>query len=107
MPEPRTPPRRADPRAEALFVWKDFSRFVQVDPVERGWLVLWGAFRDTGRTRELVGARTYADLVGARRRVADAVFELTHDVSLVAEAVTRFDRTPFPPRDGAGMPDPL
>ena len=41
----------ADDRS--VFTWKDFSRFVQVAPVERGWLVLWGHFRDAGRTREL------------------------------------------------------
>jgi hypothetical protein len=80
----------------AVFVWKDFSRFVAVSPVARGWLVLWGEYHDKGRDRKLAGQRTYVDLAGARRRVADAVFELTHDGALVAEAVTRFDRTAFP-----------
>jgi len=80
----------------SVFIWKDFSRFVRVAPVERGWLVLWGHYRDAGRERDLAGQRTYADLSGARRRVADSVFELTNSSELVAEAMIRFDRTPFP-----------
>jgi hypothetical protein len=81
--------------AVALFAWKDHSRFVSVAPVARGWLVLWGRWHDMGRRRELAGNRTYLDLTGARRRVADSVLELTGNPALVAEAMTRFDRTPF------------
>ena len=95
----------ADDRS--VFTWKDFSRFVHVAPVERGWLVLWGHFRHGGRTRDLAGQRTYADLSGARRRVADSVFELTRSSELVAEAMIRFDRTPFPVHRPAPLPDPL
>lgn len=105
--ETATSSRLAEVTAAAPFMWKDFSRFVEVAPVERGWLVLWGTFRDAGRTRELAGARTYADLPGARRRVADAAFELTRDPALVAEAVARFDRTPFAPHVAAPPLDPL
>jgi hypothetical protein len=90
-----------------LFSWKDFSRFVQVAPVERGWLVLWGHFRDGGRTRDLAGQRTYVDLSGVRRRVADSVFELTRNPALVAEAMIRFDRTPFPAHLPTPPPEPL
>ena len=39
-----------------VFTWKDFSRFVQVAPVERGWLVLWGRFRQGGRAQRARGA---------------------------------------------------
>jgi hypothetical protein len=95
----------ADDRS--VFTWKDFSRFVQVAPVERGWLVLWGHFRAAGRTREHSGQRTYADLSGVRRRVADSVFELTKSSELVAEAIIRFDRTPFPVHRASPLPDPL
>ena len=91
----------------SAFIWKDYSRFVQVAPVERGWLVLWGHFRDAGRTRELAGQQTYANLAGARRRVADSVFELTRSSALVAEAMIRFDRTPFPIHQPTPLPDPL
>lgn len=90
-----------------VFSWKDFSRFVQVAPVERGWLVLWGHFRDGGRTRDLAGQRTYLELSGVRRRVADSVFELTRSPELVAEAMTRFDRTTFPLHVPVPLPDPL
>ena len=90
-----------------VFSWKDFSRFVHVAPVERGWLVLWGQFRDGGRTRDLVGQRTYVDLSGARRRVADSVLELTRNSELVAEAMIRFDRTPFPLHHRHRSPNPL
>jgi hypothetical protein len=90
-----------------VFSWKDFSRFVHVAPVERGWLVLWGHFRDGGRTRDLAGQRTYLELSGVRRRVADSVFELTSSAELVAEAMTRFDRTAFPQHVPVSLPDPL
>ena len=101
------PTRMAEVTAASPFVWKDFSRFVEVGPVERGWLVLWGTFRESGRIRELAGSQTYADLAGARRRVGDAVFELTRDPALVAEAMLRFDRTPFPMHAPNPLPDPL
>jgi hypothetical protein len=96
--------------AEAVvtpFVWKDFSRFVEVGPVASGWLVMWGRYRDMGRVREKTANRIYLDLPGARRRVADAVFELTRDPSLVAEALARFDRTPFPRHTPIPPSDPL
>ena len=54
-------------------------------------------------TRDLAGQRTYVDLSGVRRRVADSVFELTRSPELVAEAMIRFDRTPFP----VHLPTPL
>lgn len=82
-------------RGVSPYSWKDFSRFVDVAPVQQGWLVLWGRFHEQGARRELVGNRTYEDLQGARRRVADAVLELTRDPALVAEALTLFDRTRF------------
>ena len=90
-----------------VFNWKDFSRFVQVAPVERGWLVLWGHFQQGGRARDLVGQRTYVDLAGVRRRVADSVFELTRSPELVAEAMIRFDRTTFPQHSPGPLPDSL
>lgn len=82
-------------REQSPYSWKDFSRFVDVAPVRQGWLVLWGRFHEQGARRELLGNRTYIDLPGARRRVADAVLELTRDPALVAEALTQFDRTRF------------
>ena len=96
---------QADDRT--VFSWKDFSRFVHVAPVERGWLVLWGHFRQGGRARDLAGQRIYVDLSGVRRRVADSVFELTRSPQLVAEAMIRFDRTTFPQHTPGPLPDPL
>jgi hypothetical protein len=93
--------------SDAPFTWNDYSRFVQVAPVARGWLVLWGRYQDMGATRELAGSRTYVELAGARRRVADAVFELTWNPALVAEAMVRFDRTQFPAHHSAPPLDPL
>lgn len=77
------------------YSWKDFSRFVDVAPVRQGWLVIWGRYHDLGSRRELRGNRIYTSLPGARRRVAEAVLELTHDPVLVTEALTQFDRTSF------------
>jgi hypothetical protein len=90
-----------------VFTWKDFSRFVEVAPVERGWLVLWGHYRDGGRTRDLAGQQTYVHLDGVRRRVADSVMELTKDPELVAEALIRFERTGFAERNPIPLPNPL
>lgn len=92
---------------ELPFSWKDFSRFVEVAPVNLGWLVLWGRYREMGRIRDLAGSRTYADLAGARRRVADAVLELTRNPALVAEAMVLFDRTRFPSHAPAELPGPI
>jgi hypothetical protein len=89
------------------FVWKDFSRFVEVSPVEQGWLVLWGRFHDRGHTRELVGNRTYVDLAGVRRRIGDSVSELTRDPGLVSEALVLFDRFNFPEHTFEPIPDLL
>ncbi|MBW3631888.1 MAG: hypothetical protein KY456_02550 [Chloroflexi bacterium] len=91
----------------SVFTWKDFSRFVQVAPVERGWLVLWGHYREGGRSRELAGQRTYVDLGGVRRRVADSVFELTKRPELVAETTAQFDRASITERPRQPLPDPL
>jgi hypothetical protein len=100
-----TPATQADPAAG--FVWKDFGRFVEVHPVRSGWLVLWGRYEAAGRRKTLAGTRTYADLAGARRRLAAAVLELTRKPALAAEATALLDRHPFPPHDPAPLPAPL
>ncbi len=100
-------PRSHAGEDRAVFIWKDYSRFVQVAPVERGWLVMWGHYRDAGRNRQLQGNRTYVDLEGARRRVVDSAFELTRNWALASEALVRFDRTPFPHHVPRPLDDPL
>lgn len=87
-----TQPLRPAPSPHLIFSWKDFSRFIEVARVDRGWLILWGVFQDMGAVRNLRGQRTYTELSGVRRRVADAAFELTHDERRAAEAVLLFDR---------------
>ena len=89
------------------FVWKDHSRYVAVRPVATGWLVLWGRYEDHGRTDRLLGNRVYADLGGARRRLADSVLELTRRPAMVEEALVLFDRFPFPTHAPAELPAPL
>src|SRR6476620_3983302 len=85
------PPSNASPLT--AFDWQDYGRFVRAAAVEQGWFVYWGHHRDAGRTRIVAGSRTYADLDGARRRIADAVLELTGKEALVAEALVCFDRS--------------
>ncbi|MFT4040041.1 MAG: hypothetical protein QM692_17815 [Thermomicrobiales bacterium] len=80
--------------SQPAFEWKDFSRFVEVSRVQQGWLVIWGRYHDLGSRREHLGNRTYADLRGARRRVAEAALELTRDPALASDAVLLFDRSP-------------
>ena len=97
----------AQPGGEAAFVWKDHGRFVELHPVQRGWLVLWGRYEDLGRRKVLTGHRTYPDLAGARRRVADAVVELTRRPALAAEALLQLDRATLPPHRPQELPEPL
>jgi hypothetical protein len=94
----------AEMSGSSTFVWKDFSRFVEVAPVSLGWLVLWGRYREMGRVRDLAGSRTYDTLAGARRRVADSVLELMRNPALAAEAMTLFDRTRFPTHASRELP---
>jgi hypothetical protein len=89
------------------FEWKDHGRFVELHPVQTGWLVLWGRYEDLGRRRVLLGNRTYPGLDGARRRVADAAAELTGRPALAADAVAALDRTALPPHTPEPLPEPL
>ncbi|MDQ3694184.1 MAG: hypothetical protein M3464_11215 [Chloroflexota bacterium] len=90
------------------FVWKDFSRFVEVHAVKTGWLVLWGHYADAGNRKLLAGNQTYADLPSARRRLIDAVLELTGKQHLAAEALALLDRAPLPANHESRLPpEPL
>ena len=96
------------PDRAPAFVWKDFSRFVELHPVQTGWLVLWGRYTEAGREKHLSGAKTYADLPGARRRLLDSVLERTGDAKLVHEARTMLDRARLPAaHTGVLPPEPL
>jgi hypothetical protein len=89
------------------FIWQDFSRFVEVSPVRTGWLVVWGRYEARGRRRVLRGNRVYRDLAGVRRRLADAVLELTGKSALVEEALGLLDREAIPAHPSALPPEPL
>ena len=97
----------AEPGGEPAFLWKDHSRFVELHPVQTGWLVVWGRYEELGRRKILLGNRTYRDIGGARRRLADAVLELTRKPALAAEALTLLDRSPLPPHRSEPLPDSL
>jgi hypothetical protein len=90
-----------------VFVWKDHSRFVEVHPVRTGWFVLWGHFEEAGRRKVLSGNRVYPTLSGVRRRLGDAVLELTRNRALAIEVVGTFDRFSFPAHTVTELPEPL
>ena len=95
------------PQAAPAFEWKDHGRFVELHPVQTGWLVLWGRYEDIGRRKVIAGNRTYRDPASARRRIADAVLELTRRPALAADALAAFDHTTLPPHQPPSLPDPL
>jgi len=73
------------------FDWKDHSRFVEVVPVQTGWLVVWGHYEDLGARKYNHGSRVYRDLPSVRRRIADVVKEFTRKESEARDALTQFD----------------
>lgn len=93
--------------AEPVFLWKDHSRFVEIHPVQTGWLVLWGHYEDAGARKILHGNRTYRDLEGVRRRLADAIIELTRNPRHAAEALVLLDRQGLPAHAPRDLPEPL
>lgn len=109
MPMPEmTPTAAVRAGREPVFVWKDFSRFVELHAVKTGWLVLWGHYTEAGRRKILAGNRTYADLGGARRRLIDAVRELTGEQRLAMEALVLLDRAELPVEHSSLLPpEPL
>lgn len=108
MPHELTPAAAVRAGREPSFVWKDFSRFVELHAVRTGWLVLWGRYADAGRRKLLTGNQTYTDLGSARRRLIDAVLELTGEQRLAAEALALLNRAPLPAHHHAALPpEPL
>lgn len=95
------------PGRPPCFVWKDFSRFVELHVVPTGWLVLWGRYTEAGKRKLLAGNQTYLDLAGARRRVIDAVHELTGEQRLAVEALTLLNHADLPTAHHGRLPEPL
>ena len=89
------------------FAWRDHSRFVEIVPVRTGWLVLWGRYEDMGRRRISYGNRIYRDLAGVRRRLADAVVELTGNRQEAIDALALLDRQGLPEHTPQALPSPL
>lgn len=93
--------------AVTAFSWSHQGCFVELHPVQTGWLMVWGRREDGGRRKVAVGNRVYPTLCDARRRLADAVVELTHQRRLAAEALDLFEQTRFLPHRAPALPPPL
>ena len=89
------------------YVWRDHSRYVEVVPVRTGWLVVWGRYEDAGRRRLTLGNRVYRDLAGMRRRLVDAVVELTGNRQEAIDALALLDRQGLPAHAPQDLPAPL
>jgi hypothetical protein len=95
------------PLAEPAFEWKDYSRFVNIYAVERGWLVVWGKYEDLGKRKLVYGQQTYRDLDGVKHRLAIAVVELTADPRNIDEAMWLLQRRGLPDHRAKDLPEPL
>ncbi len=80
----------------ALYEWKDHSRYVEVTPVQSGWLIVWGRYEAQGAIKHIHGNRIYRDLAGVRRRLADIVTQFTKKPSEAADALMEFERLNLP-----------
>ena len=89
------------------YSWRDHSRYVEVVPVRTGWLVAWGRFEDMGRRRLTLGNRVYRDLAGVRRRLVDAVIELTGNQQEAIDALALMNGRGLPEHTAQDLPDPL
>jgi hypothetical protein len=102
--EPRTPnPELGVP----AYSWRDHSRYVEIVPVRTGWLVVWGRYENMGRHRLTVGNRVYRDLAGVRRRLVDAVVELTGNRREAIDALALLNRRGLPAHTAQDLPGPL
>jgi hypothetical protein len=95
------------PLAEPAFEWKDYSRFVAIYAVERGWLVVWGKYEGLGARKLVYGQQTYRDLAGVKRRLAMSVVELTADPRNIDEALWLLERRGLPDHQAKELPEPL
>jgi hypothetical protein len=89
------------------YSWRDHSRYVEVVPVRTGWLVVWGRYEDMGRRRLTLGNRVYRDLAGVRRRLVDAVIELTGNRQEAIDALALLTARGLPEHAPQELPAPL
>jgi hypothetical protein len=80
----------------ALYKWFDHSRYVEITPVQTGWLIIWGLYENLGAVKHVYGTRVYRDLAGVRRRLADVVKEFTKSNQEAAGALMEFERLNLP-----------
>lgn len=92
---------------EPAYAWRDHSRYVEVVPVRTGWLVVWGRYEDAGKRRLTLGNRVYRDVAGVRRRLVDAVLELTNNQQEASEALALLNVRGLPDHRPADLADPL
>jgi hypothetical protein len=95
------------PLAEPAFEWKDHSRFVNIYPVEDGWLVVWGKYEDLGKRKLVYGNQVYRDLDGVKRRLALAAIELTADPRNADDALALLARRGLPEHGPKDLPEGL
>jgi hypothetical protein len=77
---------------EPVYEWMDHSRFVEVLPVQTGWPVNWGLYKELGKIKLIHGTRTYRDEEGVRRRIATEVLAFTKKHAEAKDALTLLDR---------------
>lgn len=87
---------RMRPIDAPLYEWKDHGRYVEITPVQTGWLIVWGHYEDLGKTKHIHSNRVYRDLAGVRRRLADVVAEFTKKPQEAADALMELERLNLP-----------
>jgi len=92
---------------EPIYAWRDHSQYVEVVPVRTGWLVVWGRYEEAGKRRLTLGNRVYRDLAGVRRRLVDAIVELTNNQQEAIDALSLLNARGLPDLAPAELPAPL
>lgn len=89
------------------YAWRDHSRYLEIVPIRTGWLVVWGRYEEMGRRRLTLGNRVYRDVDGVRRRLVDAVVELTGNRQEAIDALALFNARGVPEHLPQELPVPL
>jgi hypothetical protein len=96
------------PITEPVYEWKDHSRYVEVIPVQTGWLVNWGLYEQKGAVKHIHGTRIYRDEAGVRRRLVDAIVQFTRNQDDARHALALLDhRGGLPKHRPAPLKAPL
>jgi hypothetical protein len=84
------------PIVDPVYAWRDHSRYVELVPVQTGWLVLWGLYEEQGAVKHIYGQRVYRNLEGVRRRLADQVIAFTGKPAEARDALALLARQGLP-----------